>query len=135
MIRVRNEKLGPDLVIHGSAPSATRTRDLPLRRHFRDVPWHRHMGPDVGFRAATIAGRGLVCVCACGCWLPVWLPTEEGSTATAAADPATARIPDYGAATPHKPARAGCVEGQQARGQPGSYWMSPSLDPTARGVQ
>ena len=77
MIRVRNEKLGPDLVIHGSAPSATRTRDLLLRRHFRDVPWHRHMGPDVGFRAATIAGRGLVCVCACGCWLPVWLPTEE----------------------------------------------------------
>ena len=42
------------------APSATRTRDLLLRRHFRDVPWHRYMGPDVGFRAATIAGRASV---------------------------------------------------------------------------
>jgi hypothetical protein len=32
------------------APTATRTRDLLLRRHFRNVAWRCHMWPDVLFR-------------------------------------------------------------------------------------
>jgi hypothetical protein len=30
--------------------------------------------PDVGFRAVKMAGRGVMCLCACGRWLPAWLP-------------------------------------------------------------
>jgi hypothetical protein len=32
------------------APTTTRTRDLVLRRHFRNVAWRCHMWPDVLFR-------------------------------------------------------------------------------------
>ena len=39
--------MGPDLVIHGSAPSATRTRDLLLRRHSQSVGRSGRMRPDV----------------------------------------------------------------------------------------
>ena len=37
MITVGNEKMLADLVIHRGVPSAIRTRDLLLRRHFRSV--------------------------------------------------------------------------------------------------
>ena len=43
-------RISADLASWMCAPTATRTRDLLLRRHFRSVPGWCHMWPDVPFR-------------------------------------------------------------------------------------
>jgi hypothetical protein len=57
-----------------SDPTATRTRDLLLRRHFRSVAEHRRTWPDVPL---GLIGSGCMCLvepAICGRWLPFWLP-------------------------------------------------------------